>query len=164
MAYMQQEGVGSVLLCGGGIAIATRYTWRSSHALTSFGLGSVAADWRQRIAPPWRSSCDPLPVLGIRVQVLQGEGGNHPWGVFVGLFGGRHPSATPCRVCGDPFGREVLEGGEAGGEGDWDPKICAPGMAQSDFPNCKFRFFPRWSFLSEEGGVTPPSSYGVQPF
>ena len=32
-----------------------------------------------------------------------------------------------------------------GGGGVWDPKVCVPKMAQSEFPNCKFRFFPRRS-------------------
>ena len=30
----------------------------------------------------------------------------------------------------------------------WDPKVCVPKMAQPDFPDCKFRFFPRWSLRS----------------
>ena len=29
--------------------------------------------------------------------------------------------------------------------GGGDPKLCVPQMARSDFPGCKFRFFPRWS-------------------
>ena len=32
-------------------------------------------------------------------------------------------------------------------------KVCVPKMAPPDFPNRKFRFFPRWSLWSEGGGV-----------
>ena len=37
---------------------------------------------------------------------------------------------------------------DGGGGGVWDPKFCVPKMAHSDFPDCKFRFFPRWSLWS----------------
>ena len=42
----------------------------------------------------------------------------------------------------------------SGGGGVWDPKVCVPTMACSDFRCCKFRFFPRWSLWSgrPEGG------------
>ena len=43
-----------------------------------------------------------------------------------------------------------------GGGGVWDPKVCVPKMARSDFPDCKFRFFPRWSLWSGEGGGGAP--------
>ena len=36
--------------------------------------------------------------------------------------------------------------------GVWDRKACVPKMARPDFPNGKFRFFPRWSLWSGRGG------------
>ena len=54
--------------------------------------------------------------------------------------------------------RAVPRGGggrrEGGGRGVWHPKDCAPKkkMAQSDFPNGKFGFVPRWSLWSWGGG------------
>ena len=55
-----------------------------------------------------------------------------------------------------------------GGGGVWDPKVCVPKMAQSDFPGFECRPFPRWSLWywggSRCGGVPPPSSCGVRPF
>ena len=48
-----------------------------------------------------------------------------------------------------------------GGVGVWDPKFCVPQMARQDFPNGKFRCFPRWSLWSWGGAG---SSYGCQPF
>ena len=54
--------------------------------------------------------------------------------------------------------KDVL--GERGG-GVWDPKVCAPTMARSDFPNGKFHVFPRWSLWSGGGGG---GSYGCRPF
>ena len=41
---------------------------------------------------------------------------------------------------------------ESGGGGVWDPKVCVPKMARPDFPDCKFRFFPRLSLCSGGGG------------
>ena len=49
----------------------------------------------------------------------------------------------------DPETREVLEGGRGS---IWGPKVCVPKMARQDFPNGKFRFFPRWSLWSGGGG------------
>ena len=46
----------------------------------------------------------------------------------------------------------MLTTGGGGGEGVWDPKVCVPKRARPDFPNCKFRFFPRWSLWSGGGG------------
>ena len=63
-------------------------------------------------------------------------------------------------------GREVLTTTRnvnvSGGGGGGDPKVCVPKRAQSDFPNRKFRLFPRWSLWSGGGGVTPrpPAVYG----
>ena len=37
-----------------------------------------------------------------------------------------------------------------------DPTVCVPKMARPDFPNGKFRFFPRWSLWSGGGGSPPP--------
>ena len=82
-------------------------------------------------------------------------------------------------------GRDVLE--ESGGGGCWDvleesggggqgcirrewggggvlgPKSACPKMARPDFPNGKFRFFPKWSLWSggggSRGGVPPPMVY-----
>ena len=34
---------------------------------------------------------------------------------------------------------------EEGGGGGWNTKFCVPKMAQSDLPNGKLRFLPRWS-------------------
>ena len=57
--------------------------------------------------------------------------------------------------------REVERGGGAGGGGGGlGPKICVPKMARQRLPNGKFRFFPRWSLWSGEGGGTR----GVRPF
>ena len=42
-------------------------------------------------------------------------------------------------------------GREEGG-GVRDPKFCPPEMARPDFPNGRFRFFPRWSLWSGVGG------------
>ena len=56
-----------------------------------------------------------------------------------------------------PFtGGSIRRGG--GGAGGWDPKVCVPKMTQQDFPNGKFRCFPRWSLWSggEGGGGYPP--------
>ena len=44
------------------------------------------------------------------------------------------------------------EEGRGGGEGVWGPKVCGPTMAQSDFPNCTFRFPPRRTLWSWGGG------------
>ena len=52
------------------------------------------------------------------------------------------------------------------GVGGWYPKVCVPKMAQSDFPNGKSRFLPRWSLWSGGGGGSrggdppPPAVYG----
>ena len=54
-------------------------------------------------------------------------------------------------------GGGVLEGEEGG---VWDVKDCVPKMAQSDFPDGKFRFFPRRSFWSGGGG---PGGAGGSP-
>ena len=43
-------------------------------------------------------------------------------------------------------------GGGGWGSGVWDPEVSGTEMAQSDFPCSKFRFFPRWSLWSGEGG------------
>ena len=50
----------------------------------------------------------------------------------------RHPLAlgTPRQ------GRQGSIRGGGGRGGVWDPKVCVPKMAQPDFPNGKFRFFP----------------------
>ena len=46
----------------------------------------------------------------------------------------------PALDCGGwAWGRDVLQ------EGVRDLKVCVPKMAQQDFPNGKFRFFPLWS-------------------
>ena len=58
------------------------------------------------------------------------------------------------------WGRNVLEQ-RIGGEGGANVRV--PKMAQSDFPNGKFRFFPRWSLWSWGGGGGG-SSYGARPF
>ena len=54
-----------------------------------------------------------------------------------------------------------------GRKGVWDPKVCVPEMARQDFPNGKFRFFPRWLLWSGGGGgwsmggtPPPPMVYG----
>ena len=52
--------------------------------------------------------------------------------------------------------RAVLKGGG-------DPKFCVPKMAQQDFPNGTFHFFPRWSLWSgggSRGGGDPPPCGG----
>ena len=66
-----------------------------------------------------------------------------------------------------PLPRDVLEEreGEAGGAGVWDAKVCAPKMAQENFPYCKFRFFPQWSpWWGWGGGSGEGPSYGRQLF
>ena len=45
--------------------------------------------------------------------------------------------------------------------GVWDPNICVPKMARSDFPDGKFRFFPRWSFSSGGEGEGGSGGGGV---
>ena len=55
------------------------------------------------------------------------------------------------------------------GMGSGTPKVGAPKMARSDFPNCKFRCYPRWSLWSGAGrggarGRGGPSSYGRRAF
>ena len=86
-------------------------------------------------------------------------------------IGGRLLSVNPIEpgTChqGDAAGRRLgaLERAWGGGTsppsnaslggGIWDPKVCVPKMARSDFPNGKFRFFPRWSLWS--GGKGGPS-------
>ena len=67
----------------------------------------------------------------------------HCHSVVGGLFGGTHPSATPCRVCGDPFGREVLEGGEAGGRGTGTQKFVHWEWPNQIFPTANFGFSDR---------------------
>ena len=59
--------------------------------------------------------------------------------------------------------REVLEGGEGGEGGVWDPKVCVPKMARPDFPSRKFRFFPRWSLWSGGGGTGVQGGGGLPP-
>ena len=60
-----------------------------------------------------------------------------------------------CGVGGMP----ELEGGVWGGGGVvWDSKVCGPKMARPDFANNKFRFFPRWSLWSGEGGSARASN------
>ena len=54
----------------------------------------------------------------------------------------------PC----EPLSGLLLSRGGGGGEGVLDPKLGVPKMARPDFPYCKFRFFPRWSLWSGEGG------------
>ena len=66
----------------------------------------------------------------------------------------------PLRCIQRGSGRRLLE--ERGGGGVWDPKVCVPEMARQDFPNGKFRFFPRWPLWSWGGGGV--SSCGCQPF
>ena len=96
-------------------------------------------------------------VAGQRLGALEGGGGGspplpmHPWEV-----GG-------CQSL--PMPRDVLEARGEGGLG----RISVPKMAPADFPNCKFRVFPRWSLWfgaggSSGGGAYPPASCGVQPF
>ena len=48
----------------------------------------------------------------------------------------------------------------------WDPKLCAPKMARPDFPDGKFRFFPRWSLWSGggSGGGGLARGHGVALF
>ena len=36
------------------------------------------------------------------------------------------------------------------------PTVCVPKVARPDFPDCKFRSFPRWPLWSGEGGEVPP--------
>ena len=63
----------------------------------------------------------------------------------------RHVWAIPDAPSGAlAWGRRTLE--EGGGEGIWVPKIYVPKLARSDFPDCKFRFLPRWSLWSGGGG------------
>ena len=65
---------------------------------------------------------------------------------------------------GGRTGAQTLERsvGLGRGEEGWDPKLCVPKMAQQDFPDCKFRFFPLWSLWCGEGeavlgkGSPPP--------
>ena len=48
-------------------------------------------------------------------------------------------------VAGGGGGRSLVAKAVLNGrEGVWDPQIGVLQMAQSDFPDCKCRFFPRW--------------------
>ena len=67
-----------------------------------------------------------------------------PDGVGLGAAGGQDEGADDAGECGDiaqhvqrvPAARRTLEAGV------WDPRVCVPEMAWSDFSNCKFCFFP----------------------
>ena len=62
-------------------------------------------------------------------------------------------SGLPQRGGGGSFrakGKETIGREKRGGV--WDPKVCIPEMAPSDFPNGKFIFSPRWSLWSWGGG------------
>ena len=50
--------------------------------------------------------------------------------------------------------RRPLLGGGRGGRGGGAAKVYVPKMAQSDFPNGKYRFFPRWSLWTLGGSMT----------
>ena len=64
---------------------------------------------------------------------------------------GRHPLlAGTHNTYRASFEREG-GGGWGGGLGR-GAKVCVPKIARSDFPDCKFRFFPRWSLWSGFGG------------
>ena len=71
----------------------------------------------------------------------------------------RQPPPPPCWTSQGVI-RDVLEGGEGG---VWDPKVCVPKTARSDFPYCKFRFFPRWSLWSGRGGRGVQGGGGTPP-
>ena len=68
-----------------------------------------------------------------------------------------------------PRRRKVLE---VGGEGGLGPKSLCTKMGGPDFPDCKVRFFPRWSLWSRGGGVLwgegvnppPPMVHGIVPW
>ena len=69
----------------------------------------------------------------------------------------------------EPRRQPPAQGSFRGGGGGWGPTVRVPKMAPPDFPDCKFRFLPRWSLWSGGGGGwsrggNPPSSCGVRPF
>ena len=60
--------------------------------------------------------------------------------------------ASGCLRARDRQGNIGRGGRGWGAGGVWVPKVCVPKIAQQDFPNCKFRFFPRWLLWWGGGG------------
>ena len=80
-------------------------------------------------------------------------------GSDVGRVGGKWKSCNLCCDTALQRSRQANsrreEGGGGGGawRGVWDPKVCVPKMARPALPDCKLRFFPRWSLWSGRGGA-----------
>ena len=102
-------------------------------------------------APPPKGYTCPPPRPAVEGVVLADVGPTvHEWvctlgGCRANRFGGAtsFDAVIPGGRGGGGGGHLLSEGG-----GVWDPNVCAPKMAQPDFPDGTFQFFPRWSLGS----------------
>ena len=149
--------------CGSGVWV---WMWGGAEGVLAAWMGRRGRCERMHVSPRANAA---VPVVMMSLQQI-GTGSSDCGGA---LSGGspqkrtRYDASTRARLSlpdtPSPRPFRCLRGR---GGGVWDPTVCVPKMARSDFPNSKFHFFPRWSPWSGAGGgggnpyPPPPAVHG----